>query len=312
MHMDIRAGLLAVLVDKNKWGDGNELFVFDWKTAQNIVSLREGRINAFRFLADKVMVVANITGAYTGSFDLFIFSELKDGKGRTSMVKVVTLLLPVPSNFHIFNLAFGNLPPKSGVARRNHQRNDMVSYNKPFINSSDDIIYVAVSISDVEAMRVIHFVVHSSALLRHIPPTPFENSQNTDDDPYVVPWDIWGPTATRWFYDMPISVASTCAQRQICCPYEIRDFNQYRVKQLGEGFSVETETAHISVITTPSNIRLLEGRDISSSSLPYVKIEPKQWSQYQLAQMCLDDDRILVMKSGFLTPGGEVDHIYFG
>jgi hypothetical protein len=34
MDMDIRAGLLAVLVDKR--GNGKELLVFNWKTAQNI------------------------------------------------------------------------------------------------------------------------------------------------------------------------------------------------------------------------------------------------------------------------------------
>jgi hypothetical protein len=37
VDMDIRAGLLAVLIHKDSWRpDANELLVFDWQTAQNI------------------------------------------------------------------------------------------------------------------------------------------------------------------------------------------------------------------------------------------------------------------------------------
>jgi hypothetical protein len=51
---------------------------------------------------------------------------------------------------------------------------------------------------------------------------------------------------------------------------EIWDFNQYRVKQLGNGFAAETELACISVVAE-------EKRGLAMIySLPYVRIMLKQ------------------------------------
>ena len=73
---------------------------------------------------------------------------------------------------------------------------------------------------------------------------------------------------------------------------EILDFNQYRVNQLGRDFKVETEMAHISVVTEESQMTTAF-RNKLYSSLPYVRIVLKQWGPPCLSY--LDDDRIFTV-----------------
>jgi hypothetical protein len=319
MDMDIHTGLLAVLVDKR--GNGKELLVFNWRTAQNIavsdidivrvnylnISLSMQRlhkgIDAFRFLSDKVMVVGcrATRDLFSDSLILVTFSELKGDPVQMLMTKVATLCLP-KLGYSLYELKFSNLPAKTRVVSRSRQFDDAVSYVKPFINSPDDIICVDITVDDDyrDDAVFISFIVHSSALLLHVPSTSYANSQDPDDDPDgdcgdgpdCVPWDMWGSAATRWSDDGSYDATDICGQR-VFTFNGIWDFNQYRVKQLGEGFSAETETACISVITKPSSISIFGEQSMIHSSLPYVRIVPKQRPCNTNAFQCLDDDRIL-------------------
>lgn len=250
-------------------------------------SLKDRGISAFRFLSDKVVVVANKA---TQSLDLFTLPEPHGDASQTPMMKVASLGLPHMAP--LSDLEFRNLPAKNGVPRSTRQLDNAAVYVKPFTESPESIIYV---VFEEHVDRIAYspsFVVHSSALLYHV---PFTSPASLQNDNYI-PWSKWGPTITRWSGDESSHAFQICGQRWFVGTFfdsqrEIWDFNQYRVKQLGEGFAVETETAHISVVTGLSHItRVGSGESYVSSSLPYVKIVPKQRQDYTF--WALDDDRI--------------------
>jgi len=62
--------------------------------------------------------------------------------------------------------------------------------------------------------------------------------------------------------------------------WELWDFNPYRVRRLGKNFTLESEKASLSVETELSCAKSRGIKEGVYSSLPFVKIMPKQWSDY--------------------------------
>jgi hypothetical protein len=226
-------------------------------------------IDAFRFLSDQIIVTANTKG--DGSLDLFTLPEPTGDASRSPMTKIAQLWLPdisVMDSLH--EITFWNPPAKDGIPRSKHYGGNATVSPKPFTNSPDNIIHCCIMVlTDDE--YTFSVIVHSSALLRHATPQHFNS----------IPWNEWSPSARfteAW--------RSQISGQRMLTDNEIWDFNQYRVRRLGRDFAAETETAHISVVIKESRASAMDN-DASGSSLPYVRIVPKQW---KLA--CLDDDRI--------------------
>ena len=142
----------------------------------------------------------------------------------------------------------------------------------------------------------ISFVVHSSALLRLIPFPSHGHMQNK------ILWESWGPTVTRW-HEGTVRGLYHFASGQRCILearslgsspsslWQLWDFNPYRVRHLGKNFTLESEKASLSVETEPSCAKSLGIKEGVYSSLPFVKIIPKQqWPKY--IEMGVYDDRI--------------------
>jgi hypothetical protein len=216
-------------------------------------------------------VVANAEDA---SLDLF---TLPESQGDTPITNVAKLWLPdIPDK--IFALSFSNPPAKNGIARR-LQVDSGGLFAKPFTNSSNNIIYCHIVVTDSQEFDFFSSLVHSSTLLCHADIHDFRST----------PWYEWSPMA-RCIRDSDRPATYFSGQR--CLSWgRILDFNQYRVNQLGLGFAGETETARISVVTEESFAEALDWNDRIPSSLPYVVIEPKQPGFFR----CLDDDRIFVV-----------------
>jgi hypothetical protein len=194
----------------------------------------------------------------------------------------------VDEGWSIGPLEFSNLPPKSIVSRMCHQLHDASIFAKPFTSAShDDIISVHVNIHCELGSDSICFVVHSSTLQRHALIISRPILQDT------IPWQMWGPTTTRW-YRMHFTI-NICGQRCLLEGREIWDFNQYRVRYLGQGLAMESETARVSVETESSCVKSLGFKEGVYSSLPYVKLVLKQLKNH--GATCLDDDRIFCMVS---------------
>jgi hypothetical protein len=179
----------------------------------------------------------------------------------------------------ITNVKFANRAAKNGVVRSNLQIDDEEHCIKPFTSSPDNLIYIRITTRSSKENRdqEYAFVVHSSALLYHAKEQDFDS----------ILWRVWGPTATLWVA-CRYTPADFCGQRLLAWNGEIWDFNQYRVKQLGKGFAVETELTRICVMAE----ELKMGLDVICS-LPYVKIVLKQ--RPPLCYKCLDDDCILTV-----------------
>lgn len=234
--MEIRAGLLAVLLTGESYDE--ELLIFDWKTTQCIaVSYGYSRrsyilklctikrlmhkdvsIDDFRFLSDNVLVV--VANAKDASLDLF---TLPESQGDTPITNVAKLLLPdIPDK--IAALSFSNPPAKNGIARR-LQVDGAGDFAKPFTNSSNNIIYCHIVVTDSQVFDFFSLLVHSSTLLCHADIHDFKST----------PWYEWSPMA-RCIRDL--NHPATSFSRQRCLSWgKILDFNQYRVKQLGLGFA---------------------------------------------------------------------------
>jgi hypothetical protein len=248
--------------------------------------LRAQGIDAFRFLSNQIIVVARRILAV---LELYTLPVPKSDAGPTLMTKVAALGLPsVDEGCWIRHLGFYNLPPKSVVSHMRQQLRDTSIFAKPFtVASPDDIIFVSVEIRSKTGFDVNYFVVHSSTLQRHAVFIPHAILQDT------IPWQMWGPTTTRWFQSEMPSRTDVYGQRCLLqgpTSKEIWDFNQYRVRYLGQCFAMESEAACLSVETEPSCVTSIGLGGGVYSSLPYVKLVLKQLKNDRTT--CLDDDRI--------------------
>jgi hypothetical protein len=249
-----------------------------------IQRLRGRGIDAFRFLSNQVLVVANWRLA---ALELYTLPVPESDSGPLPMTKVAALGLPsVNESCSIAHLHFCNILSKSVVSRMHQQLHDTSIFAKPFTSASpDDIIFVYVDIHSPGGYYTISFVVHSLTLQTHARAV----LQDT------IPWQMWGPTTTRWIYSPIPSRTDICGRRCLLkgpTSMEIWDFNQYRVRCLGQGFVMESEAACVSVVTEPSWVKLYAFEGEVYSSLPYVKLVLKQWKDAQYETTCLDDDRI--------------------
>ena len=212
------------------------------------------------------------------------------------MTKILSLGLPrVDDGFHVARLNFYHPPIENVFIREDCLFLNTTTHTKPFIStSSDDIIYATLNIGTRYGhYDNISFVVHSSALLRLIPFLPHGHMRDT------IPWESWGPTVTRWHEDVvgrlsPFASGQRCILKPEFRPgtrmWELWDFNPYRVRRLGKNFTLESEKASLSVETKPSCAKSRGIKEGVYSSLPFVKIIPKQWSNY--VDMGIYDDQI--------------------
>jgi hypothetical protein len=201
----------------------------------------------------------------TATLDLFRLRVPNSNSRRTSMIKVATLGLPfVDDDCRIARLDIHPVFVKNLVIHKNRLLYNASVDTKPFLNTkSDSIIFVDLTVSKRREYDYISFVVHSSTLLRLTP--PFHSHGSVPD---VVPWESWGPAATRWF-ECPLFAGGgpvTCGYRCLVkpqisspewAPWELYDFNPYRVRSLGKGFAAENETSRLTVEAKPSCARFL-------------------------------------------------------
>jgi hypothetical protein len=209
------------------------------------------------------------------------------------MSKVGELKLPpLDEGCTVRRATFENILSKDSVTRKRRQTHDSAIFTKPFSSAISDIIFVSLSILSGAGQYSLSFAVHSSTLLSHVPSSSHENLENT------IPWHVWGPTSTRWFPRRLGSPNDVCGQRfllpgSLQGSREIWDFNPYRIHSLGKHFATESDTAHVSVESDPSYITVPGLKGVVCSSLPFVKIVPKNWHRY--GATCFDDDRIICM-----------------
>lgn len=238
----------------------------------------------------------------TAVLELFSIPVPDGNAGPTPMTKILSLGLPfVDDGCRIARLDFYHPPIENVVIRDNCLFSNMTTDTKSFIStSSNDIIFASFNIESSYGYDSISFVVHSSALLRLVSFPCHENMQNS------ILWESWGPTVTRWFEGTVRCLDPfACGQRCILKPrmmmgrtlwetergsWEIWNFNPYRVRRLGKNFTLESENACLSVETEPSYAKSHGIKEGVYSSLPFVKIVPKKWSDYNY--MGIYDDRI--------------------
>ena len=231
----------------------------------------------------------------TAVLELFSIPVLTGNAGPAPMTKILSLGLPrVDDGFRVSRLDFHHPPIENVFIRDNCLFLYTTTDTKPFIStSSDDIIFASLKIGTrYGRYDNISFVVHSSALLRLIPFPPHERMQNT------ILWESWGPAVTRWHKDEVSAVYPFASgQRCILKPdsefwfvWELWDFNPYRVRRLGKNFTLESEKASLSVETEPSCVKSRGFKESVYSSLPFIKIIPKQLPDYHY--MGVYDDRV--------------------
>jgi len=230
----------------------------------------------------------------TAVLELFTIPVLTGNAGPTPMTRILSLGLPlVDDGCRVANMHFYHPPIENVLIRDNCLFSNTTGTDKPFIStSSDDIIFATLNIGGSYGYDNISFVVHSSALLRLVP--SHEHMQNT------IPWESWGPTVTRWHEDTvrglyPFASGQRCILKSrnwtmMGYSWELWDFNPYRVRRLGKNFTLESEKASLSVETERSCAKSRGIKEGVYSSLPFVKIMPKQWSDYY--SMGVYDDRM--------------------
>jgi hypothetical protein len=247
------------------------------------------------------MLVASVSrSASTATLEIFRFPVTNDNLHPTSMInlKVATLGLPfVDDGYRIARVDIYPLFVKNFVIHKHRLLYNTSIDAKPFVNTkSDNILLLYLNVEGKYGYDNISFIVHSSALLRL---TPHNHSHGSMLD--VVPWELWGPSVTRWFEGGIVAGEGTvtCGYRCLVRPqdfpaqWELWDFNPYRVRSLGNGFTEDNETSRLTVETEPSCARshgIMQG---IYSSLPFVKHFPKQWDYTYVG---LSDDKVVGKK----------------
>ena len=234
--------------------------------------------------------------------ELFTIPVLTGNGGPAPMTKILSLGLPhVDDGCRVANFHFYQPPIESDVfIRDNCLFSNTTTDTKPFISTSSDVIIFATlnigyTMTDSYGYDNISFVVHSSALLRLIPFPSHGHMQN------IISWESWGPTVTRWYEGTvrglyPFASGQRCIlkpgflESNSSSLWQLWDFNPYRVRRLGKNFTLESEKASLSVETKPSCAKSHGIKEGVYSSLPFVKIVPKQWPNYNC--IGLYDDRI--------------------
>jgi hypothetical protein len=242
--------------------------------------LRRQQIEAVRFLSNEAVLVVTSSPA---ALELFTLPVRNGDAILTPMTKVAALGLPsVDSGGRIVRVTFPDLLTWNPVTR-NHLLHNGAIPAKPFIGKSpDDLIVVRMNIPSQRDYDHLSIFVHSSVLLRHI---------STSVSPHMIPWHTWGPTVTRCCDGFTSNVRGQRCIVSKARSLEVWDFNPHRIKHLGRGFMMETETACLSVETKESYAVSLGIQGGICSSLPYVKLKPKQWPNYH-HNIILDDDSV--------------------
>ncbi|KAF8492164.1 hypothetical protein F5888DRAFT_1731372 [Russula emetica] len=183
--------------------------------------------------------------------------------------------------------------------------------NRPFRDKSED------------ASRPFTFIVHRRVLLDHIPAAhracaPFCSTPEPAPETVQVPWEAWGPSATRWFESDPASVSwitTTAGQRAVTMedgastPIIVRDFNPYAVRsaraRAAAGGHLQQQCDWNEVLPNGNTMTLkvddsvlVAGsvfKDDVRSSLPYVEIVTRE--EYHYEGVLIDEERILGLKT---------------
>jgi hypothetical protein len=260
-----------------------------------IQCLKGQHIKAFKFLSNSVMVIASVSPSEsTAVLELFSL-PVTNGTGHpTPLIKVAALGLPfVDDDCRIARVDFYPPDNKNLVVSWGKLLYNASVDTKPFVSpKSNHIIFVLLHIGGEYGYDNISFVVHHSTLLRHIPP-----SHSRDNVQAPVPWELWGPAATRWHEGGALGPGSqaTCGLRCLLAQrlgqWELWDFNPYRVRRLEKDFAVENESVRLTVETEPSCVKSPGIKNGIYSSLPFVKLVPKKWPKYDFVG--LYEDRIV-------------------
>jgi hypothetical protein len=199
--------------------------------------------------------------------------------------------------------------------------------NRPFRDKSEDaIILFSIRIHPAQShfphMRPFAFIVHRRTLLDHIPAAhraspPFCSTPEPVPETVQVPWESWGPSATRWFEgdlgSVPL-ITTTAGQRAVTMedgastPIIVRDFNPYAVRsararaaaggQLQQrcNWSEDLSNGNAMMLKMDDSV-LAAGsvfKDDVRSSLPYVEIVTRE--EYRYEGVLIDEERILGLK----------------
>jgi hypothetical protein len=199
--------------------------------------------------------------------------------------------------------------------------------NRPFRDKSEDaVILFSIRIHPGQfhfpQSRPFTFIVHRRVLLDHIPAAhracaPFCSTTEPAPETVEVPWEAWGPSATRWFESDPASVSwitTTAGQRAVTMedgastPIIVRDFNTYAVRsaraRAAAGGHLQQRCDWNEVLPNGNtmtlkvdNSVLVAGsvfKDDVRSSLPYVEIVTRE--EYHYEGVLIDEERILGLK----------------
>ena len=206
--------------------------------------------------------------------------------------------------------------------------------NRPFRDKVEDaVILFSVLIEDIQIhpeqfhfpdTRPFAFIVHRRALLDHIPAAyrdcaPFFSAPEPAPEAVQVPWEAWGPSATRWFESDPASmrwITTTAGQRAVTMvespstPIIVRDFNPYAVRsararaavgghlQQHQQYDWTEDLPNGNVMALKVDDSVLPAgnvfKDDVRSSLPYVEIVTR--AEYHYQGVLIDEERILGLK----------------
>jgi hypothetical protein len=204
---------------------------------------------------------------------------------------------------------------------------------RPFRDKAEDaIILFSVLIEEMQMhpgqfhfpeTRPFTFILHRHALLAHIPAAhracaSFCSTPEPSPATVQVPWEAWGPAATRWFEGDPASmrwITTTAGQRAVTMedgaptPIIVRDFNPYAVRSTrarasasgGDSQQPSDWTKDLpngNRMTLKVEDSVLDAGSVFKgdvrSSLPYVETVTR--AEYRYEGVLIDEERILGLK----------------
>lgn len=173
----------------------------------------------------------------------------------------------------------------------------------PFLARPENaLLMFEFTITAADSSNLLRFTVHRSSLLSHL-----KNVHGSE--PSTTPWDVWGPSVSRWFNvtrigDMHSAMVVNGQRFAAVGPGQasivIYDFNPTTLRRLSlENWGPGAKQPQSSVVHIYKGLMALPGaedlfRDEVSSSLPYVACISRE--RFEIGSVMIDEDKIVATK----------------
>ncbi|KAF8889552.1 hypothetical protein CPB84DRAFT_1785468 [Gymnopilus junonius] len=309
----------------------DQIFVFKWRSGE----LKEkwlaehGSSATCLFLSENLLLIPN---QHNNSLDIF---RIPERPGSLPPTPIVVLDLPTLAVGYRYRYIFPRTKPDPFTSpayftfREDEGSNRLLSKRSFFPKEEETISVFQLVVDHIWRRRtILTFVMQTRAILNLVEMHYAHDQRDPKESaPVILPYAIWGPSATRWFSSSDYAntwVASSWGQRYVQLkhnfdgngvPIIVMDFNPRSVqdwqRRNGRGGNEEGNPHRKWCVSSLDVVEPFEifAEDVHGG-LPYVATATE--TLYTFHGLMMDDERILGVKDKFSGGIDSIEVLYLG